>query len=209
MQCLGNVVGQVLGAILAVVLLRVLVPHHILAGGHLAANVLPEGSHALRAFLGARYVLPCWCHRCSERALVAASSICGASATRTLLCAYASRLIASWMSASVSAALSRCASRPRVRAAEMVGMFIVQLVFLETGTNKNSKAGALAPLVVGATYALVILAIAPISGASLNPARSLGPALLSGYFSHLWLYLLAPLCGAPPFPYTPALPQLM
>jgi glycerol uptake facilitator-like aquaporin len=36
----------------------------------------------------------------------------------------------------------------------------------------------------------------PISGASMNPARSLGPALVSGDLHALWLYLLAPLLGA-------------
>lgn len=53
MQCLGNVVGQVLGAMVAVGLLRVMVPHAVLHGGHLAATVLPEGVHVLRAFIGA------------------------------------------------------------------------------------------------------------------------------------------------------------
>jgi aquaporin Z len=36
----------------------------------------------------------------------------------------------------------------------------------------------------------------PICGASMNPARSLAPALVSGHLDHLWLYLLAPVIGA-------------
>ena len=44
---------QVIGAIIATLILRVLTPHSILHGGHLAAPVLPEHSHALRAFFGA------------------------------------------------------------------------------------------------------------------------------------------------------------
>jgi glycerol uptake facilitator-like aquaporin len=79
----------------------------------------------------------------------------------------------------------------------MIGMFIIQLVILETVCHKDSKAGNVAPGIIGIAFFLVILAIAPISGASLNPARSLGPALLSGYFSHLWIFLTAPICGAP------------
>ena len=80
-------------------------------------------------------------------------------------------------------------------AAEMIGMFICQLVILETVCHKDNKVGNMAPQVIGTTFALVVLAIAPISGASLNPARSLGPAIMSGYFSNLWIYLAAPTCG--------------
>jgi len=49
---------------------------------------------------------------------------------------------------------------------------------------------------VGATVTLGALVAGPISGASLNPARSLGPALVSGQLGALWLYLLAPALGA-------------
>ncbi len=44
--------------------------------------------------------------------------------------------------------------------------------------------------------ALEGLFAAPISGASMNPARSLAPALVSGRLGHLWIYLVGPTCGA-------------
>ena len=48
---------------------------------------------------------------------------------------------------------------------------------------------------IGGTIALASLVGGPISGASLNPARSLGPALVSGELGSLWIYLTAPLVG--------------
>jgi len=49
---------------------------------------------------------------------------------------------------------------------------------------------------VGATVGLCALVGGPVSGAALNPARWLGPALISGHWQHGWLYLLGPLVGA-------------
>ena len=54
----------------------------------------------------------------------------------------------------------------------------------------------LAGLAVGGTIAFASLVGGPISGASLNPARSLGPALVSGETASLWIYVLAPCLGA-------------
>jgi aquaporin Z len=49
---------------------------------------------------------------------------------------------------------------------------------------------------VGAVIAMAALWAGPVCGASLNPARSLAPALLTATYTSLWLYLVAPLCGA-------------
>lgn len=56
--------------------------------------------------------------------------------------------------------------------------------------------GITAGLAVGAAVALAALVAGPLTGAALNPARALGPALLSGQLADLWLYLTAPLAGA-------------
>ncbi|MFI8817707.1 MULTISPECIES: MIP/aquaporin family protein [unclassified Streptomyces] len=54
----------------------------------------------------------------------------------------------------------------------------------------------LLPYAVGLATALIIALLGPRSGGSANPARQLGPALLSGNTTHLWIYLLAPVIGA-------------
>ena len=64
---------------------------------------------------------------------------------------------------------------------------------MATDTRAVGQAAALA---IGATVGLEALFAGPISGASMNPARSLAPALLSGTWTGQWVYLLAPLLGA-------------
>jgi glycerol uptake facilitator-like aquaporin len=56
--------------------------------------------------------------------------------------------------------------------------------------------GQAAAIAIGATVGLDILIGGPISSASMNPARSLGPALVSGELTSLWIYLTAPFLGA-------------
>ena len=70
-------------------------------------------------------------------------------------------------------------------------MFVIMAV--ATDTRAVGEAAAIA---IGGTVGLDALFGGPISGASMNPARSLGPALVSGELHALWLYLLAPLAGA-------------
>jgi aquaporin NIP len=62
-----------------------------------------------------------------------------------------------------------------------------------TDTRAVGEAAAIA---IGATVGLDAMFGGPISGASMNPARSIGPALVSGDLHALWLYILAPIIGA-------------
>jgi aquaporin Z len=71
------------------------------------------------------------------------------------------------------------------------------LVSVILGTASAAQnVGAIAALGVGGYVALAGLWSAPVSGTSMNPARSFGPALVSGDFSSYWVYVLGPLAGA-------------
>src|SRR5512133_2539667 len=71
------------------------------------------------------------------------------------------------------------------------------LVSVILGTASAAQnVGAIAALGVGGYIALAGLWAAPVSGVSMNPARSFGPALASGYWTSYWVYLVGPLTGA-------------
>ena len=76
-------------------------------------------------------------------------------------------------------------------AVEAVATFIFVTVVLNSGSSASSG------LIVGLTLAAIHLAILTVSGASVNPARSIGPAVFVGgdAISQLWLYIIAPLVG--------------
>jgi len=78
---------------------------------------------------------------------------------------------------------------------ELVPTALLMFVILGVSTGAKEK-GITAGIVVGAVIALEAMFAGPISGASMNPARSLGPAVVSGQFAHLWIYLVAPVVGA-------------
>ena len=73
--------------------------------------------------------------------------------------------------------------------------FFLMLVITAVATDIRAV-GQAAALAIGGTVALGALVGGPVSGASMNPARSIGPALISGDFAHLWLYVTAPVVGA-------------
>ena len=71
------------------------------------------------------------------------------------------------------------------------------LVTVTLGTAHNERlVGHNAALAVGGTIALAGLFAGPVSGASMNPARSFGPALFGGTFGSYWIYLVGPAVGA-------------
>jgi aquaporin NIP len=78
---------------------------------------------------------------------------------------------------------------------EFILTFLLMFVILNVSTGAKEK-GVTAGIAIGAVIALEALFAGPVCGASMNPARSLAPALASGHLHGLWIYLLAPTLGA-------------
>jgi MIP family channel proteins len=77
---------------------------------------------------------------------------------------------------------------------ELVMSAFLMFVVLAVATDTRAV-GEAAAIAIGGTIALDALFGGPISGASMNPARSLGPAIVSGDLHAVWLYIVAPLAG--------------
>lgn len=86
---------------------------------------------------------------------------------------------------------------------DMKTAFIVEFVFtflflmVVFGTTAKEASPQMAGLAIGVALVLIHLVLIPITGTSVNPARSLGPALFSGgaALSQLWLFIVAPIAG--------------
>ena len=78
---------------------------------------------------------------------------------------------------------------------ELILTFILMFVILNVSTGAKEK-GITAALAIGGVVAFEATFAGPICGASMNPARSIGPALFSGDLTHLWLYIVATTLGA-------------
>jgi aquaporin NIP len=78
---------------------------------------------------------------------------------------------------------------------EIVTTFVLVLVITAVATDTRAV-GEAAALAIGGAVALGALVGGPVSGASMNPARSIGPALVAGQLDDLWIYLVGPLVGA-------------
>ncbi|KAK2657019.1 hypothetical protein Ddye_010071 [Dipteronia dyeriana] len=71
------------------------------------------------------------------------------------------------------------------------------LMFIVSGVATDNRAtGELAGLAIGATVLLNVMFAGPISGASMNPARTLGPAIVWSQYKGIWIYMVAPILGA-------------
>ena len=78
---------------------------------------------------------------------------------------------------------------------EVVLTAILMLTILSVSTGAKEK-GITAGIAIGAVIGLEAMFAGPVCGASMNPARSLAPALVTGSLEHLWIYLTAPALGA-------------
>jgi aquaporin NIP len=78
---------------------------------------------------------------------------------------------------------------------EVILTAILMLTILRVSTGAKEK-GITAGIAIGGVVGLEAMFAGPICGASMNPARSLAPALVSGHLEHLWVYLIATVLGA-------------
>jgi MIP family channel proteins len=79
--------------------------------------------------------------------------------------------------------------------AELIGTFVLMWAIMGTAVNpKGEKAWA--GFVIGGALGFGVMVMGPLTGAGFNPARSFGPALVSGKFPDFWLYVVGPIAGA-------------
>ncbi len=78
---------------------------------------------------------------------------------------------------------------------EVILTFFLMIVIINVSTG-SKEIGVLAGIAIGATVLLEALVAGPITGASMNPVRSIAPAVFSGKLTHLWIYITAPVIGA-------------
>ena len=77
---------------------------------------------------------------------------------------------------------------------EIIGTAVLVMVIFAVAVSRRG-AGHMAPLLIGLTVALLHLVLVPLTGASVNPARTLGPALISNAFDSFWIYAIGPAIG--------------
>jgi MIP family channel proteins len=79
--------------------------------------------------------------------------------------------------------------------AEAVGTFILMWAVMAVAVNPRGEKH-FAGLVIGGALGLAVMVFGPATGAGLNPARWLGPALVSGTYANFWIYIVGPVAGA-------------
>src|SRR5207253_7013132 len=113
-----------------------------------------------------------------------------------LLGAYTVKLIFSqfWSPADLGTTKLAVGVSPSVGALlETAGTFVLAMSGFVASLRIHKKPGEAA--LIGSTLFVMILVLGPLTNASLNPARSLGPALASGYLTNLYIYWIGPLAG--------------
>ncbi|KAF9619160.1 hypothetical protein IFM89_005174 [Coptis chinensis] len=86
---------------------------------------------------------------------------------------------------------------PNLRSFVLEIIITFLLMFVVSGVATDNRAiGELAGIAVGMTILLAVLVAGPISGASMNPARSLGPAIVMHQYKGIWVYITGPIIGA-------------
>lgn len=78
---------------------------------------------------------------------------------------------------------------------ELILTFILMFVIIHVAKGSKEQ-GLFAGAAIGGVVLLEAMFAGPISGASMNPIRSIAPAIVSGHLEHLWIYILAPVLGA-------------
>ena len=78
---------------------------------------------------------------------------------------------------------------------EFILTFFLMLVIINVATGSKEQ-GMFAGLAIGSTVLLEAMFAGPVCGASMNPARSIAPAIISGHTEHIWIYIVAPITGA-------------
>ncbi len=78
---------------------------------------------------------------------------------------------------------------------ELILTFFLMFVIVNVAIGSKEQ-GMFAGLAIGSVVALEAMFAGPVCGASMNPARSIAPAIASGHLEHLWLYVIAPIVGA-------------
>lgn len=78
---------------------------------------------------------------------------------------------------------------------EFILTFILMFVILQVSSG-SKETGIMAAITIGAVVGLEAIFAGPVCGASMNPARSIAPAVMAGHLTHLWLYIVATTLGA-------------
>lgn len=78
---------------------------------------------------------------------------------------------------------------------EFILTFILMFVILQVSSG-SKETGTMAAIAIGAVVGLEAIFAGPVCGASMNPARSIAPAVMAGHLTHLWLYVVATTLGA-------------